>query len=281
VKLRLRRREEVRDRAHGSIRIDVRSGAAPLAEPPPARARNDFELALLRLELLTGVPPLERESSPEWPEAFLAAATAGLDLAAHELATVMATAQQWRRGYHGPFQAAARLRPKLDPELWGQTLRDFEALNHGVRAAVEVVLASLGADGVAIPALPMVPTGDTPMAARPAAPVRALAAPASIPPVARGNDAPRAGAGARRTRRRTRPFRSRMPAPRDRSQATHLRRARPHPTSARSGRSTTSSTDGRPRWMVRSKTGWFVLWATTPSTRVTRFARASSSCRGA
>lgn len=104
---------------------------------------GDYQLALLRLQLLTAVPSAERRRMPEWPDAYLTAATRGLELRREEESLLRIYSTSLCFGNHSPHDAIPQLAQVLSPSEWEQLLDDFVALNpfqlDMVRAIVEQV----------------------------------------------------------------------------------------------------------------------------------------------
>lgn len=183
AKVRLRRAMNVaagqgpEPREHTSV--VVRASQAPsfreVATQTPA---SHYEIALLRLQLLTGVPSLEREHGSGWPREFVDAAVRGLQIEAYQHSVLVAVAQTFRRGIHDPFQIAVQLQTRIGAEQWEEVLADFERLNTG-NAATAVLLEQLrrGAERGAAAAPP--PPAPPPVVA---APPRAAAPAAPAPP---------------------------------------------------------------------------------------------------
>ncbi len=123
--------------------VTARRDHLPLREVPVPASASAYEVALMRLELLTALPSLEREHSALWPRAFVEAAVRGLVLEPHQQTVLGVVAQNFRRGFHDAVPVAARLRPRLDERQWSELLADFARLN-GDNPALHVVLEYLG-----------------------------------------------------------------------------------------------------------------------------------------
>lgn len=102
----------------------------PRQQPVASASRPvDYELALLRLEFLTAVPFADRVRDPHWPEAFLDAATRGLELDDRSRRFLGLAAKSFASGSHDPMPRVVRLARVLRPDEWPLLLIDFERLN--------------------------------------------------------------------------------------------------------------------------------------------------------
>lgn len=104
---------------------------------------RDYELAVLRLQLLTAVPSAERRNMPEWPSSYLAAATRGLVLRREEETLLRAFAVGLCLGTHSPYDAIPKLAKVLSPSEWEQLLDDLVALNPFHRDMVHAIVEQI------------------------------------------------------------------------------------------------------------------------------------------
>jgi hypothetical protein len=88
-----------------------------------------YELALLRLEFLTAAPSIDRARDPMWPDAFLDAATRGIDLDERSRRFLRLAANTFVSGSHDPTVRVTRLTRVLHANDWPLLLLDFERLN--------------------------------------------------------------------------------------------------------------------------------------------------------
>ncbi len=120
ARVRLRRH---RAPSHRPPPIVIVSSAGPHAspQPPAALAHSGYETALVRLRFLTAVPSMTREHDPRWPDGYLDAAAANLQLAETERKLLRLCSASYVRGSHNPLQ----LIPDL---LRGASIGDVEQL---------------------------------------------------------------------------------------------------------------------------------------------------------
>jgi len=104
----------------------VQGATAPSRPPTPV---SEWELALMRLQFLTCVHDVDRRFRPDWPSAFVAAATKGLDLEPEHLRMLPLVAASVSYGTHDPVRVIAQLAPRLDVAAWSFLLSEFRRLN--------------------------------------------------------------------------------------------------------------------------------------------------------
>jgi hypothetical protein len=111
--------------------LPVRVVPDPVPRAPlgPPLKMTPYELALLRLEFLTATPCAARGHDPMWPDAFLDAATRGLDLDDRSLRYLRLAARSFVSGSHDAMGRVTRLTRALHADEWPLLLLDFERLN--------------------------------------------------------------------------------------------------------------------------------------------------------
>lgn len=91
-------------------------------------------MAHVRLQFLTAVPSMDRQHDPAWPDQYLDAATAGLEVTDHERRHLRMLAVSYVRGHHSPSPVITRL-------IKTETSRDLDMLvewfRHLNRSAAE------------------------------------------------------------------------------------------------------------------------------------------------
>ena len=121
--------------AHAPV-ILLQGSAAPSRQPSPV---SDWELALMRLQFLTCVHDVDRRFRPDWPGAFVSAATKGLDLEPEHLRMIPLVAASVSYGTHDPVRVIAQLAPRLDGVAWAFLLSEFRRLNGGMPDLAEEI----------------------------------------------------------------------------------------------------------------------------------------------
>jgi hypothetical protein len=114
-------------RADGGPPIVIQPGERPVSQRIPRP--TDYNLAVLKLQFLTAVPSVERRGMPEWPAAYLEAATRGLQLRQQETTLLPKYAAGLSIGNHSPYDAIPQLAQVLGANEWEQLLEDFVRLN--------------------------------------------------------------------------------------------------------------------------------------------------------
>ncbi len=116
--------------------VRIRDGGPPIVvhageKPVPVQVArpSDYNLAVLRLQFLTAVPSVERQTLKAWPDGYLSAATKGLSVRTQELALLRAYSAGLCIGNHNPYDAIPRLSQVLSATEWETLLADFQALN--------------------------------------------------------------------------------------------------------------------------------------------------------
>lgn len=111
-------------------------------------AQQGYALALLRLQFLTAIPDHARPGRANWPDEFIATATAGLHLLPDERTLLTLASASFAMGSQSPFQIAQLLRPFMAPQTWEPLFRDFVLLNNSLgpmaEKTIELVRSSLG-----------------------------------------------------------------------------------------------------------------------------------------
>ena len=107
--------------------IMIQPGERPVSQRVPRP--TDYNLAVLRLQFLTAVPSVQRRSMPEWPNAYLDAATRGLQLRPQEASLLRAYSAGLSIGNHSPYDAIPHLSQVLSATEWEQLLEAFVQLN--------------------------------------------------------------------------------------------------------------------------------------------------------
>lgn len=116
--------------------------------PAPAPASHPrepaHETALRRLQFLTAVPSTGRQHEPEWPDAYLDAATAGLEVTPMEVRHLRMVAASFVKGHHSPEGIITRL-VKMETALDLEALvARFRHLNRRMSEDAEEVLKWMG-----------------------------------------------------------------------------------------------------------------------------------------
>ncbi|MFT3769599.1 MAG: hypothetical protein QM820_29540 [Minicystis sp.] len=122
--------------------IVVVSEAPRPPPPPPAPAHREpgHEIALRRLQFLTAVPSMDRQHEPEWPDGYVAAATAGLTLTEHERRHLRMVAASFVRGHHNPLPHITTLVKSETPDALNAIVASFRHLNRSAPDQAEEVL---------------------------------------------------------------------------------------------------------------------------------------------
>ncbi len=166
LRLRLRLPKASNSRALADRGIGPRGPAIVIdgAEPPLVQSSHrpsDYELAVLRLKFLTAIPSTRRSATPQWPSAFLDAATRGLQLRLGEPGLLRAISASVSIGNHSPYDSIQELVRALSEREWDELLEDLQALNPsqpGVVAAiaqqVRAILTSQRASSSEAPHMP-------------------------------------------------------------------------------------------------------------------------------
>jgi hypothetical protein len=141
AKLRLRRASKPGAETHmPPVHIVVTQGGDRAHQQFPIAASSAFELAHLRLQLLTAIPSLERQQGPNWPMDFLVAAQKGLVLSPHHQQLLAKIALTYGRGTHDPYGVVLQLGQRTRTEEWPTLLSDFARLNRHQPEVVAEVL---------------------------------------------------------------------------------------------------------------------------------------------
>jgi hypothetical protein len=125
----------------GGPAIVVQPGERPVSQKVPRP--SDYNVAVLRLQFLTAVPSVERRSMPEWPAAYLEAASRGLQLRPQEASLLRAYAIGLTIGNHSPYDAIPHLSSVLAAGEWEQLLDDFVRLNPFQPELVRAIVAQV------------------------------------------------------------------------------------------------------------------------------------------
>lgn len=132
-------------RAHQAVEagppIVIQAGERPVSQRIPRP--TDYNLAVLRLQFLTAVPSVQRRSMPEWPNAYLDAATRGLQLRPQEAALLRAYSAGLSIGNHSPYDAIPHLSQALSATEWEQLLDAFVQLNPFQPDFVQAIVAQI------------------------------------------------------------------------------------------------------------------------------------------
>lgn len=118
--------------------ITTRSGDS-VAEPAPSV--SPYNLALLRLQLLTAVPSFERKHETSWPYAYLEASVRGLAVSRPEANLLQSIAPGLCTGTHSPFPIVQQLMRHLDGPTWEELLADLQQLNAAHPDVVATIVA--------------------------------------------------------------------------------------------------------------------------------------------
>ena len=95
----------------------------PAAPPPLVPREADYDIALRRLQFLTAVPSVNRHHEQEWPDSYLVAATAGLDILPLDEKHLRMVATSIVKGHHSPS-------PIIGPLVKGEAPADLDTLLH-------------------------------------------------------------------------------------------------------------------------------------------------------
>jgi hypothetical protein len=134
--------------------IVVVSRPARPAPPPPPRPREPaYDTALRRLQFLTAVPSMDRQHEPEWPDGYLKAATAGLEVTPFEVRHLRMVAASLVKGHHSPEGIITRLLKVETPGDLEALVTRFRHLNHSMLENAEEVVQWMGVISAGYPSV--------------------------------------------------------------------------------------------------------------------------------
>lgn len=132
--------------------IVVVSRPARPAPPPPLQPREPaYDTALRRLQFLTAVPSIDRQYEPEWPNAYLEAAIAGLEVTPFEVRHLRMVAASLVKGHHNPEGIITRLLKVETPRDLEALVARFRHLNDSMPENAEEVIQWMGAISAGYP----------------------------------------------------------------------------------------------------------------------------------